>query len=230
MSKLLKYDAAKAAVLAAKSYDEVKDIRDKAAAMAEYARLANDTEMIEWTTEIRVRAERRAGQMLAEMPKQGPGEYQRSQAATVAPTLSEIGISKTDSSRWQKLAAVDDAQFELAVEAAKETAGRVTQAAILKATAPEARPEPRHASPGPPARPSGPCPNCLEAQRAAENLNRQLETYVNIVEADDQLKAANDEIKRLKDLNRILEERNQGLMAEKNELIKALKAAQRGKK
>ena len=64
--------------------------------------------MLEWLTEIKVRAERRAGQMLAEMPKHPAGRpsVNRSHDATdLPPTLDDIGINKTQSSRWQKLAA-----------------------------------------------------------------------------------------------------------------------------
>jgi hypothetical protein len=53
-------------------------------------------------TEIRVRAECRAGELLEEMEKQGPGQYQqRSSDATVdiSPTLAERGITKDQSSR-----------------------------------------------------------------------------------------------------------------------------------
>ncbi|MBC7704314.1 MAG: hypothetical protein H7274_10295 [Rhodoferax sp.] len=39
-------------------------IRDKAEAMAAYARQAKDTEMIQWATAIKVRAERRCGELL----------------------------------------------------------------------------------------------------------------------------------------------------------------------
>lgn len=49
-----------------------------------------------------------------------------------AQTLSEIGITKNESSRWQKLANIDDAKFEEAVTAAKEVAGEVTTAFMLR--------------------------------------------------------------------------------------------------
>jgi hypothetical protein len=58
----------------------------------------------EWATEIKVRAERRAGEMLAEMPKHNSaaraGWKTQSQSAT---TLEDLGINKSQSSRWQKL-------------------------------------------------------------------------------------------------------------------------------
>jgi len=39
--------------------------------------------------EIKIRAERRAGEILKETNRQKPGEYQRSHDATVAPNLSD---------------------------------------------------------------------------------------------------------------------------------------------
>ena len=135
MSELAKYDAARYALSVAVEVDEVKDIRDKAEAMAAYARQAKDTELVRWATEIKVRAERRAGQMLAEMPKSKGGNPNLPTGNTVVPvekTLADIGITKNESSRWQKLAAVTDTQFEDAVAAAKEVAGEVTTAAMLR--------------------------------------------------------------------------------------------------
>jgi phage N-6-adenine-methyltransferase len=123
-NELTKYDAARYALQQAVEIDEVKDIRDKAQAMAAYARQAKDTAMVEWATEIKVRAERKAGQMLAEMDlRKG-----FNQGSSVLPSE----ISKTQSSRWQKLAAVSDDKFEAAVAAAKETAGEVTTAYMLR--------------------------------------------------------------------------------------------------
>lgn len=79
--------------------------------------------------------------MLAEMQKatgakgSGSNQYQvRSHDATAPnPTLSDLGITKNDSSRWQKLAAVDDEKFKHAVAAAKDIAGEVTTAVMLHA-------------------------------------------------------------------------------------------------
>jgi hypothetical protein len=139
MNSLTKYDAARYALSVAVQVDEVKDIRDKAEAMAAYARQAKDTELVQWATEIKVRAERRAGQMLAEMPKATGKSGQFTGGNIVVPpvkekTLADIGITKNESSRWQKLAAVSESQFEEAVSAAKEVAGEVTTAAMLRAT------------------------------------------------------------------------------------------------
>ena len=132
MNQLTKYDAARFALSVAVKVDEVKDIRDKAEAMAAYARQAKDTELVQWATEIKVRAERRAGQMLAEMELKPGKKPIGNTMVPIAQSLSDIGISKNESSRWQKLAAVTDTQFEQAVSAAKEVAGEVTTAAMLR--------------------------------------------------------------------------------------------------
>lgn len=140
---LKKYDAARYALSAAVKVDEVKDIRDKAAAMAAYARQAQDKELLQWATEIKVRAERRAGEMMRDTEKNKGSKGQLlgrdSSGGTMmlppennTPTLADMGISKNESSRWQKLAAVSDEKFEEAVAAAKEVAGEVTTAYLLK--------------------------------------------------------------------------------------------------
>ena len=50
--------------------------------------------------------------MLGEMEMQGPGEYQRLHDATVAPSLTELGIERTQSHRWQAIASIPEPDFE----------------------------------------------------------------------------------------------------------------------
>lgn len=183
MSQLTKYDAARYALSVAVEVDEVKDIRDKAEAMAAYARQAKDTELVQWATEIKVRAERRAGQMLAEMPKQDGGHAAKAKARShdvteVPKTLAEIGITKNESSRWQKLAAVSDQQFEHAVAAAKEVAGEVTTAAMLRAAKAD---EPVKEAPAKPA------PVAANAPQIAAHPLALVEEYTELDAAQDQI-------------------------------------------
>jgi len=127
--RLLKYDAARQALAEAHRVDEVKSIRDKAAGLAEYARQAKDRDMVTWATEIRVRAERRAGQLLEGTEKSKGGNPNLSSGKDRLPTLKSLGITRNQSSSWQKLAAIPEAEFEERVrdlaEEVTHTSGRM---------------------------------------------------------------------------------------------------------
>ena len=142
---LIRYDAARKAIASAYRVDEAKKIRDKAEAVRTYAKLAGDLDMQNMAAEIRIRAERRAGQLLSDMeknpgtrgegrPRKDGSKIRRSGCATAnPPTLEEIGVSKDQSSKWQRLAMlVDDATFERALIQARGKNEELTGAALLR--------------------------------------------------------------------------------------------------
>ena len=120
--ELVRYDAMCQAIAAAYSVDEVKDIHDRAVALEHYARQAKNTEMVRQCAEIRVRAERKTGELLAQMNKakgaREPGTNRGatlSEAPTASKTLGDLGISRDQSSQWQRLAEMPEDQFEAAI-------------------------------------------------------------------------------------------------------------------
>lgn len=136
MNQLVRYEQARYALAEAHRVDEVKDIRDKAEAMAAYARQAKDTELIQYATEIKVRAERRCGELLSQVPKntgaRGIGQSALPASESTPQTLAQMGLTHNESSRYQSLASMSDEHFETAVATAKATAGEVTTAFMLR--------------------------------------------------------------------------------------------------
>jgi hypothetical protein len=132
----IRYDAMCRAIDAAYEVDEVKDIRDKAIAFEVYARQARNTEAERRACEIRLRAERKAGQLLIGMEKakgaQGSGSNQHEVRShdTTAPTLRDLGITKQQSSNWQRLADVPQEQFDAALADATQ---KPSTAGIIRA-------------------------------------------------------------------------------------------------
>lgn len=119
MTALVKYDAACSALAAAKSVDEVKGLRDKAEAMRAYARQAKNRALEIDAAEIRMRAERRLGELIAAQKATfGLNTGARGIGTSAVPkenrtpTLADAGIDKKLSSRAQKMAAVPAEKFE----------------------------------------------------------------------------------------------------------------------
>jgi hypothetical protein len=104
------------AIEAAYRIDEVKDIRDKAVALEAYAKQAMNVEAEEHAHQIRLRAERRAGQLLREMKESGErtGKGQPKVMSSAA-TLKDLGIIRDQSSKWQRLTDMPKADFEAAL-------------------------------------------------------------------------------------------------------------------
>jgi N6-adenosine-specific RNA methylase IME4 len=131
LNQLVLYDAARKALAECHRVDEVKAIRDRAEAVQLYARQAKDSDLINRATEIRKRAEIRAGELLAEMEKAKGGEQHHKRPTSTTqvpvPTLKDFGISKNQSSRWQKFAALDEDEQEARIAQAKRLAVAVTE-------------------------------------------------------------------------------------------------------
>lgn len=120
MNELVLYNEACRALQAAKSTDEAKDMRDRAEAMRAYAKQAKNKQLEIDAAEIRIRAERRIGELIKSQKETvGLNTGQRGQftggsneAPPAPPTLAEAGIDKKLSSRAQKMAAVPEDEFE----------------------------------------------------------------------------------------------------------------------
>ena len=120
---LTKYEHAVAALADAMSVDEVKQIRDTSEAMRAYARQAKNKAMEIDAAEIRIRAERRLGEMMAAQREAGmmsdggrPKETGLQTNPVISPpTLSEMAIDKNLADRARKLAAIPEQEYETIV-------------------------------------------------------------------------------------------------------------------
>ncbi len=118
MTALLKYDVACRALAEASTIDEVKDIRDKAEAMRIYARQAKNTELEEKAALIRVRGERKLGQMLLEAKADGrlhegrPKKNGSSSDQLERIKIEDYGIDKRLSVEAQRIGGIPEAEYE----------------------------------------------------------------------------------------------------------------------
>jgi hypothetical protein len=122
------YDAAKAALAKAKRVDEVKKIHNKAAAMKAAAKIAKDKDLEADAHEIRMRAERRLGELMGEQKeKHGLNKGGRptktaipENAVSKPATLAEAGIDTNLAHRARTAAKPSEQEFEMNIAAAKE--------------------------------------------------------------------------------------------------------------
>jgi hypothetical protein len=106
--------------------DEVRDIRNKAEAFRSYAIQARDREMEVLALELRMRSERRAGQMLIVAKEKGElagrGDKANIPTGNISyVTLKELGIVAKESMRWQRIARLSDKDFESRLKQLRES-------------------------------------------------------------------------------------------------------------
>ena len=116
------YEAAKKAIAECEHLDQCAEWADKAAALASYARQADDLELETYARRIRVRAVRRRGELLRTYDARGgdrrgkvvtPLKFARRSRAAVA---HEAGLSEHKARTAVNIAAIPEAQFTAAVE------------------------------------------------------------------------------------------------------------------
>jgi len=122
--------------------EEVKHVHDLAQAAAVYARAARlGLEAQNSAAEIKIRAERKAGEMLEGLER-GQGGDRRSDIfqtsnnglmkSNYAAVLEETDTTRQAAARWQKIAALPDAQFEHYIAVTKDERAELTTAGVLR--------------------------------------------------------------------------------------------------
>ena len=122
---LSKYYAACRAVAAAKSVDELQKIRNEAEAIRAYAKRAKDRALELDAVEVRIRAERRLGELMTAQ-KDAVGLNRGAKGSKITgskripvkddrPTLAEVGIDKNLADRARKLAALSKSDFDTVI-------------------------------------------------------------------------------------------------------------------
>lgn len=137
--ELVRYEAMRLAIDEAHSVDEVKQIRDQAQAFLVYCKQAKDGLIDQQkVAEIKIRAERRAGELLRELPTaknqydkcsphDGEGTIQ-----TKGKIIEQSGISKGSADRWQQLADIPQDVFDGFIAESIEEGQELTTKSIAR--------------------------------------------------------------------------------------------------
>ena len=127
---LIQLNAIEKARAEAKSIDAITNIRNQAEAARQCFRLAEyGLEMQNNAAEVKLRAERRAGGMLHEMDRADRG---RPSKMSHRATLSNMGVSRDQSSRWQEEAGIPEEAFERHVAETKAAGTELTSAGVIR--------------------------------------------------------------------------------------------------
>jgi phage N-6-adenine-methyltransferase len=131
VTSLSRIEDAHRALSSAKTLDDVLKIRDQAEALRVYIKCISESlDAANAASEVKLRAERKAGEMLAAMDnaKTGPNQLGNTPLPN---SLEDLGIDKMQSSRWQREAAVDEDTFVEYLATCQCEGKEVTQAGLL---------------------------------------------------------------------------------------------------
>ena len=129
---LIALDRARQWLVSAGSIEEVNELRARAEAVRIYTRQAElGKEAENAAAEIRLRAERRVGELLRQTPKNVGGRPRETGRGDRPVSLGQLGVSKDESSAFQRMAKIPEDDFEGRLTTAREN-GRVSRAAVLR--------------------------------------------------------------------------------------------------
>lgn len=114
---------------------KVKEVRDKAETLKNYAKQQHESlEMQNQCAEVCLWAERRAGELLETIPKNEGGRPPKnlSSDTTSFPTLPDLGITRDQSSAWQRIAGLPQERFEQHIVETKNAGKELTTAGMLR--------------------------------------------------------------------------------------------------
>ena len=107
---------------------------DKAEVLRQYAAQAGaGLEAQNQCAEIKLRAERKAGEVLEGIPRSDGGRPQKNSdrdEPSFQKAIEDIGVSKTAATRWQQAASVPEAEFEAHVARTKEAKQELASASV----------------------------------------------------------------------------------------------------
>ena len=131
---LVELDEAKRHIAIARSMamaEELHEWRDRAAAMAHYAKMRGDSqEAANQAAEIKVRAEAALGALDAEARPSGRPSTEEKSTPTV--DFPALNVAPTTRSNWRKLGALDDKKLDQVIEEVKATDDTISTAAVVK--------------------------------------------------------------------------------------------------
>lgn len=122
MDYLETWNSLKRAIAAAHSISDLTKIRDKAEAYRYALKVAGESkDVVRKAEEIKLRAERRAGELLKEREKAKPGAYKiKAPEGRGVQTYKALDINSRDASKWQRIASIPHKEFERWIATAPE--------------------------------------------------------------------------------------------------------------
>lgn len=141
LNSLATISKARKALASARTLDDVLTIRDKAKAVETYVKAAGESLTVQNdASEIKLRAERKAGEITSKMETAKNQHDAKAKCAsngelpaTKKEQLEDVGVSKMQASRFEKLAEMTDEDFETAIEEIKSGDGaELTRSSLVK--------------------------------------------------------------------------------------------------